>query len=343
MEAFQFVDNEDGILFLGEGNFSFSSSLIHNMSQSADCLSNIWSSCYESDDSKNEINQSNSQACTLKQQNMNYLKSRGCHVLEGVDAENLESEQRISGLKFSKIIFMFPHVGGKMKINRNRKLLLNVIRSSRKMITVDGDIVVTLARGQGGTPVDSCQRSASDTWKLVDMCHEADCVLTHVDVFPLEKFPLYQQVGYRGLYKGFNAEGGMVHTIKKMESRNFKCISKLDDNFILSLDSVDFFKQPSLYPPVHIHHLSFWLPGSTSHCLDERLIEDVIEQTEAKDVVTRMKTVELYKDVQKGVTSQTLELEFCDTHYPLGHTRALHLLIDIIGKSLENTCSVKLR
>jgi len=151
MEAFQFMNNKIEILFLGEGNFSFSSSIVQKISlqDSNFCFSNIWSSCYESDDTKNLINQANSKACTLKQQNVNYLKSKGCHVLEGLDAENLETDQRISDLKFSKIIFMFPHVGGKMKINRNRKLLLNVIKSCRRMIDEDGEIVVTLARGQG--------------------------------------------------------------------------------------------------------------------------------------------------------------------------------------------------
>ena len=69
-------------------------------------------------------------------------------VLESLDAEHLEEDRRLSETFFSKIIFMFPHVGGKMKIDRNRRLLLNIIRSSRKVLSGDGEIIITLCKGE---------------------------------------------------------------------------------------------------------------------------------------------------------------------------------------------------
>lgn len=131
--------NDNKVLFLGEGNFSFSSSLVKtlamDLSETSCDLSNIWTSCYESDLSKKDINERDEVAAEVKRSNVSYLRSRGCHVLEGVDAEHLQEEPRLSGLSFRRIIFMFPHVGGKMKIHRNRALLLNLISSCRGLLS----------------------------------------------------------------------------------------------------------------------------------------------------------------------------------------------------------------
>ena len=51
-------------------------------------------------------------------------------VLQGVDAEVLDQDARLANLSFSRIVFMFPHVGGKMKIDRNRQLVQNVLKSA---------------------------------------------------------------------------------------------------------------------------------------------------------------------------------------------------------------------
>ena len=326
------INTIEKTLFLGEGNFSFSANLVRILGQES--LSNVWSSCFESDESKKELNEQNIEANDIKLNNITFLKSRGCHVLAGVDAENLDSDPRLSGKLFSKIIFMFPHVGGKMKINRNRKLLLNVISSCRKMIEDDGLIVITLCRGQGGTPGDTVQRSPSDHWRLVDMCHEADCILTGVETFPHKQFLDYHQVGYRGLYKGFNVDGAVVHSIKKREPRIFHCIGHSTSSG--KMECQDDFRDKSLYPPHHVHHLSFWLPPSFAS-IEPNHIDNIMSKTGAGCVVTRCKTIQMYKDENSGKRSQTIEMEFCDLTRPLGHTRALHLLINIIGKSFENT------
>ena len=139
-------------LFLGEGNFSFSASLVKMMVGRGECpdkvfFNNIWSSCFESDPTKLELNEKNQEAVCVKEENKSFLISRGCHVLESLDAEHLEEDERLSGTCFFKIIFMFPHVGGKMKIDKNRRLLLNIIRSSRNVLSADGEIIITLCKG----------------------------------------------------------------------------------------------------------------------------------------------------------------------------------------------------
>ena len=190
----------NNVLFLGEGNFSFSAGLVKALVSESDGgkvkmqLHNLWTTCFESDKSKDDLNEKNISAGDLKRSNAEYLREQGCHVLEGVDAERLTLDPRLSGLFFSRIIFMFPHVGGKMKINRNRALLYNVISSCRAMMAEDGEVVITLARGQGGTPAEAEVRSPGDTWRLVDTCHEAGCVLTRVQEFRPQQYLGYSQV-----------------------------------------------------------------------------------------------------------------------------------------------------
>ena len=186
------------VLFLGEGNFSFSAGLVKALVSDGETekkqLHNLWTTCFESDKSKDDLNEKNISAGDLKRSNAEYLRNQGCHVLEGVDAESLTLDPRLSGLLFSRIIFMFPHVGGKMKINRNRALLHNVIASCRTMMAEDGEVVITLARGQGGTPAEAEVRCPGNTWRLVDTCHEAGCVLTRVQEFRPHQYLGYSQV-----------------------------------------------------------------------------------------------------------------------------------------------------
>ena len=104
--------DDNPVLFLGEGNFSFSASVVKmkGCGDTFPALEHIWASSFESDPSKLELNKKNQEALSLKLENKHFLESRGCRVLENLDAEQLEEDSRLSGVNFSKIIFMFPHV-----------------------------------------------------------------------------------------------------------------------------------------------------------------------------------------------------------------------------------------
>ena len=83
------------VLFLGEGNFSFSASVVKMMvglGESSDkvLFNHIWSSCFESDPSKFELNEKNEEAVVVKEENKSFLLSRGCRVLDSLDAAHLE-------------------------------------------------------------------------------------------------------------------------------------------------------------------------------------------------------------------------------------------------------------
>ena len=142
---------ESKVLFVGEGNFSFSASVVEDFvlnypqyqngngaSQGkseeekvarskklkTDCAELFTVSCYESENCGSEI----------KQKNIESLRSYGCNILFDLDATMLQKDHRTMEAKYSDIIFMFPHVGGKMRIEKNRALLLAFLCSCRSFL-----------------------------------------------------------------------------------------------------------------------------------------------------------------------------------------------------------------
>ena len=151
------------------------------------------------------------------------------------------------------------------------------------------------------------------------------------------------QVGYRGLFKKFNVDGALIHTMMKRDHRSVRSVMSLHEVEDNSLSKEEgFIELTSLYPPRHVHHLSLWLPDGIL-CLDERLILHVLELSGLKPLVTRCHTRELYTEPGSRRRSQSLEIEMCDLQRPLGHTRALHLLSNVLAKSLEHCFGVTRR
>ena len=156
------------------------------------------------------------------------------------------------------------------------------------------ELVVTLCRGQGGTPAETVTRPRADTWQLVDMCHEAGCVLTRVELFRADTWPDYSRVGYRGLGKGFHVSGAVVHTMRRRSARPLRCIASLEDVTELQDDHNDDDDDDgvSLHPPRHIHHLSFWLPDPMTQ-IEDADVSKVVAATGLAEVVSRCGIVHL--------------------------------------------------
>ena len=74
---------------------------------------------------------------------------------------------------------------------------MQFLSSATKVIRNDGEILVTLCKGQGGTPADVPVRRWSDTWQVVAMATYADLVLHEVVPFQAEALPKYDSTGFR--------------------------------------------------------------------------------------------------------------------------------------------------
>ncbi|EFN72740.1 GTP-binding protein 5 [Camponotus floridanus] len=196
-------NKDDFVLLVGEGNFSFSVALLqHNLNIK------LIASCYES---------SMSQEQKTATKNIKYLQNNGICVLFDVDATKLEECLALRSKLFDKIIFNFPHVGGKMRIEKNRELLKNFFVSSQKMIKENGQVLVTLCNGQGGTPMDNPKRRWDDSWKIVEMAAHGNFILTKIEPFSWQSFQDFVVTGYRSLEKQFHTADSLTHFFVKSE------------------------------------------------------------------------------------------------------------------------------
>ena len=62
--------------------------------------------------------------------------------------------------------------------------------------------MVTLCKGQGGTPADNPLRSWHDSWQVVAMAAQSGFCLARVDRFDATRFPEYHSVGFRLVFVG---------------------------------------------------------------------------------------------------------------------------------------------
>ncbi|XP_064481061.1 ferredoxin-fold anticodon-binding domain-containing protein 1-like isoform X2 [Ornithodoros turicata] len=195
------------ILLVGEGNFSFTVALLGKLEHTE-----IIATC----------SQEQNPYSTEQQKYMSQADAMGARVLTNVDARCLHLHPNIYTDKFDCIIFNFPHVGGKMKICRNRKLVKDFFTSASQLLAPKGEIWMTLCKGQGGTPADSLHRRKDDTWKVVEMAAYGGLVLTAVRSFKAAEYAGYNPIGSGA--KPFSIEGALTHIF---EWRGFPIVHDL--------------------------------------------------------------------------------------------------------------------
>lgn len=136
-------------------------------------------------------------------------------IFFNVDATKLHENENFNNKYYSKVIFNFPHVGGKMKIQLNRELLKNFFKSVRHIVTDSSLVIISLCQGQGGTHFDKLKRKWSDSWQVSEMAGHGGFILTNVEPFLKQHFKEYSCIGYRSQDVKFNLDGALVHVFVK--------------------------------------------------------------------------------------------------------------------------------
>ncbi|GMH66365.1 hypothetical protein TrLO_g3253 [Triparma laevis f. longispina] len=184
------------ILFLGEGDFSFSSSLLSS-------IPSLFSSTKGSSTPQHTIIPTayDSKQVVLKkypksQNSLSTLLSLDLIPLFSINALSLSSPplSRLLPPKFTKIIWMFPH-SGHQRVHVNRHMLFDFFNGLEETLQEGGEVYVTLTDG----------RPYSD-WKLLESAHSNGFKLKSQTSWESSRLPGYAHVTTlaSNAYKGVN-------------------------------------------------------------------------------------------------------------------------------------------
>lgn len=267
-------------------------------------------------------------------------------MLSGVDATKIKECQELENKIFDKVIFNFPHVGGKMRIEKNRELLKNFFTTVGNFLKSTGQVIVTLCNGQGGTPADNPQRNWNDSWQLVEMSAHGNFLLTDVQPFETSFFENYIVTGYRSLEKQFNTQGSITHFFKRCNNPDNFAIPlerKLNlNNFqgswkdIERMENLEINSEPiSIYPLNFSFDITIFIESDFS----ESKLFGVLYNFAGR-LIDDIELIDSYEFPESKKKTKTYRIKYLSIWIPLYRKRVIDIHQTIVAKILEDNLPV---
>jgi hypothetical protein len=198
----------DDILLVGEANFSFTLSILKYCDPKY-----ITTSCFEEKETALK-----KYGPDTVSKNLAELSKHGINAIYGIDATQLT--EYFPHKRFLRVIFMFPHVGGKSNIRKNRELVYRFMISSQQILKpkYSSAIYIILANGQGGTSFEQepKKKNNKDSWIINELAQKCGLILTECTPLSEENFQRYVSTGFRSQNKSFRTKSGLVHKFEKV-------------------------------------------------------------------------------------------------------------------------------